>query len=419
MTGFAGPAITVVGIGADGWAGLGEPARAAIHAADELVGSERQLATLPEQPGQRRRAWPSPLEPLLDEVAGAGSGSIVVLASGDPLLYGIGGTLLRRLGPDAVTDGRLRFLPAPSALTLACGRLGWPVEEVQLLSTVGRPPAALARWCQPGRRLIVYVSGVDGAARVAELLTDMGFGASPFSVLERLGAEDEQITTTTAAGWGSRHHDRLSTAAVHLSRPTDAPVWPTTPGLPDAAYDHDGALTKRHIRAVTLAALAPIPGERLWDIGAGSGSIAIEWLRAEPTAEAVAIEPRADRAARITANAARLGVPRLEVVCAAAPAALGHLDGAPEAIFIGGGLATGLLGAAWDRLAPCGRIVANAVTIEGEHTLIDAQRRYGGELVRLSVAHAEPLGRYHAWRPALEIVQWAAQKATNGPERER
>lgn len=386
--------IAVVGIGADGWAGLAEPARQAILAARTIVGSQRQLDLLPPTPANRR-AWPSPIDPLVDELIGIDRAC--VLASGDPMLHGIGATLARRLPAD-----RLNVHPHPSAFAFACARLGWPAAEVELASAVGRRPETIAPLLNPGRRLIAYSASAPEA--LARVLRERGFGASRFVVCEQLGGPDERLIDTTADAWDGRAADPLHAVAVECrgGRPGGR-----TPGLPDAEYATDGQLTKWPIRAVTLAALRPRPG-LLWDIGAGSGSIAIEWLRADPQARAAAIEEHPERIARIRSNALRLGVPHLEIHEGTAPAALRGLA-RPDAIFIGGGLSSaGLLEACFEALRPGGRIVANAVTLEGEQTLQAARAAHGGSFVRLAVSHAEPIGGFEAWRPQLPVVQWSA-----------
>jgi len=393
--------IAVVGIGADGWPGLGPAARAAVAGATTVIGSERQLALLPADLAATRRPLPSPLEPFLDELATNGDG-VCVLASGDPMLHGIGATLARRVGA-----GRLDIHPHPSAHALACARLGWPAAEVDLVSAVARAPEVVVRVLQPGRRLVAYVTGTDGARTLARIVTERGFGASRFVVLERLGAADERITDTTARAFDAEA-DPLHAVAIEAD---GAPLLPLVPGLPDDAYETDGALTKRHVRAATLAALAPAPRALLWDVGAGSGSIAIEWLRAEPTATAVAIEANDDRAARAERNARALGVPdRLTVVRGRAPEALAGLD-APHAVFIGGGVTTpGLAERCWEALPPGGRLVANAVTLEGEQALYAARATHGGDLARMEIAHAEPLGGFTSWRAQRPVVQWAVTR---------
>jgi precorrin-6Y C5,15-methyltransferase (decarboxylating) len=399
------PPLVVVGIGADGWAGLGESARAAVLAADLIVGSRRQLALLPDTVAERR-PWPSPIDPLVDELCAAGSAtSTCVLASGDPMLHGIGATLARRLAPD-----RLRVYPQPSALALACARLGWAAAEVELVSAVGRSPDVVARSLQPGRRIVAYASGTSGASDLARVLRERGFGPSRLVVLEQLGGPAERVVESTAEEWGEQAADALHAIGIECRAQPGTAWLPRTAGLRDDAYEHDGQITKRAIRAVTIAALAPAPGQLLWDVGAGSGSIAIEWLRAEASARAVALEARADRAERALRNARALGVPQLEVREGRAPQALAGL-GAPDAVFVGGGLTEpGLIDHCWDALRAGGRLVANAVTLEAEQVLLAARARHGGELMRLEVSHAEALGSFSAWRPQLPIVQWSARK---------
>ena len=395
--------VVVVGIGADGWAGLGETARSALLAAETIVGSARQLALLP-QTRARHRPWPSPIDPLVEELVAGLDRAVCVLASGDPMLHGIGATLARRLGP-----GRLVVHPHPSAFALACARLGWPAAEVDLVGAVAQAPETVARMLQPERRVVVYAARAGGAAHVARLLRERGFGPSRLVVLEQLGGEAERIVESTADAWVDAEVDPLHTVAIECRAAAGTPLFPLVPGLPDDAYETDGQLTKRHVRAATLAALGPAPGALLWDVGAGSGSIAVEWLRAEATAAAIAIEPRAERAERIEANALRLGVPRLRVVRGHAPEVLDGLPG-PDAVFIGGGLTSpGIVERCWDALAPGGRIVANAVTIEGEQVLLAARAARGGELVRIAISHAEPIGGFEAWRPQLPVVQWSAR----------
>ena len=394
--------LTVVGIGADGWAGLGEAARRALRGAPLVVGSQRQLDLLPAEASGTRRAWPQPLEPLVDELAAGLHRDAAVLASGDPMLHGVGATLVSKVGPE-----RVRVLPHPSAFALACARMGWPAADVELVSAVARPSEVVVRALQPGRRIVAYVTGADGAARLARVLCDRGFGASAFTVLAQLDGPREERFDTTAREAVDLACDPLHVVAIAA---VGGPARPRTPGLTDDAFETDGQLTKRHVRAVTLAALGPLPGELLWDVGAGSGSIAIEWLRAEHTAGAVAIEPRADRAERIGRNALELGVPDLRVVCQRAPEGLRGLP-TPDAIFIGGGVtAPGLLDACWAALRPGGRLVANTVTLEGEHAVAAARQEHGGALHRIDIAHAEPVGAFTGWRAQMTVVQWSVTK---------
>jgi precorrin-6Y C5,15-methyltransferase (decarboxylating) len=321
------------------------------------------------------------------------------------MLYGIGATLARRIGPE-----RLIVHPHVSAFALACARLGWPEAETELLSAVGRPVDAVGRRLQPGRRLIIYVSGSDGAASVARAVRERGFGASRMVVLEQLGGPSERVLESTVAAWGQAPVELLHAVALECRPDRGVEPLPPAPGLPDGAYEHDGQLTKRHLRAITVASLQPLPGRLLWDVGAGNGSISIEWLRAEPSARAIAIEAHAERAARATANAARLGVPELEVICGRAPEALDGLD-QPGAVMLGGGASQpGLIEACWELLEPGGVFVANAVTLEGEAALSAARAAHGGALTRIEIAHAEPVGSLTGWRAKLPVVQWTARK---------
>ncbi|WP_328315841.1 precorrin-6y C5,15-methyltransferase (decarboxylating) subunit CbiE [Streptomyces sp. NBC_00388] len=398
--------VTVVGIGADGWEGLPATSQQSLLDAQILVGAARQLALLPERCTGERVEWPSPLRPAVPGILAAHAGRrIAVLASGDPMFYGIGRTLTEVLG-----EGELRVVPHPSSVSYACARLGWPVEDTEVVTLVGRPTARLAAALHDRRRVLVLSAGAATPAEVAAQLSAHGFGASRMRVLEQLGGERENLTEGTASDWPHPPGDPLNVIAVDCRRTPGVPRTGAVPGLPDAAYEHDGQLTKRHVRAATLGALAPAPGELLWDIGGGSGSIAIEWMRTHPSCRAVTVERDPVRAGRIARNASRLGVPGLRVVTGAAPEVLAGLP-TPDAVFIGGGLtAPGLLDACWDALPDGGRLVANTVTLESEALLADRYRRHGGDLVRLSVAHAVPVGGFTGWRQAMPVTQWAAEK---------
>ncbi|MDK1475425.1 precorrin-6y C5,15-methyltransferase (decarboxylating) subunit CbiE [Streptomyces sp. 549] len=411
--GPAGPAahpVTVVGIGADGWAGLPARSRQALLDAEVLVGGPRQLDLLPADCAGERLTWPVPLRPAVPGLIASREGRrIAVLASGDPMFHGIGRTLAETIGAD-----RLHVLPHPSSVSLACARLGWPVETTAVVTLVGRPLAGLASALHDGCRVLVLSAGRDTPTQVAGLLRERGFGPSRLRVLEQLGAGREQAIEGTADTWDAPPGDPLNVVAVDCRQAPGALRLPVVPGLPDEAYEHDGQLTKRHVRAATLAALAPTPGELLWDVGGGSGSIAVEWLRAHPSCRAVTVERDPVRAARITRNAETLGVPGLRVVTGRAPQALDGLP-TPDAVFIGGGLtAPGLLDACWAALRPGGRLVANTVTLESEALLTERYRVHGGELVRLAVAHAKPVGGFTGWRQAMPVTQWAAEKPASG-----
>ncbi|MGY1804834.1 precorrin-6y C5,15-methyltransferase (decarboxylating) subunit CbiE [Blastococcus sp. SYSU D00922] len=397
--------LVVVGIGADGWDGLAPASRAEVERAEVLLGSARQLALVPGSVGAERVPWPSPLSEALPGLVERFAGrSAVVLASGDPMLSGIGTTLTRLLGAD-----RVRVLPAPSSVSLACARMGWAVEDTTVVTLVGRPVELLHPHVQPGRRLLVLGSDGGTPAQVAALLTARGFGASGLTVLGDLGGPDESVAPGTAAAWSGASPVLAVTAVECAADPGTAPL-PTTPGLPDDAYENDGQLTKSDVRAVTLARLAPVPGGLLWDVGAGAGSIGIEWMRVHPASRAVAVESSPERAARIGRNAQRLGVPHLQVVTGRAPEALAGLP-APDAVFVGGGVtAPGLVEACWDALPSGGRLVANAVTVESEAVLAAWFARVGGGLVRIGVQHAEPVGRFTGWKPAMPVTIWSVSK---------
>jgi precorrin-6Y C5,15-methyltransferase (decarboxylating) len=398
--------VTVVGIGADGWDGLAPVARRAVEAAEVLRGSARQLALVPDAVAAERVPWPSPMGPALAALPEAHPGRrVVVLASGDPMLSGAGTSLVRLLGADAV-----EVLPHPSSVSLACARMGWPVEDTAVVSVVGRPVALLAPHVTPGRRLLVLGSDGGTPAEIAELLTERGYGGSRLTALAQLGGPGERRIPGTARDWPHRDTDPLVVTAVEaVADPGTVPL-PAVPGLPDDAYAHDGQLTKRDVRAVTLARLVPLPGQLLWDVGAGAGSIGIEWMRVHPTCRAVAVEASAQRARRIAENAVRLGVPSLEVVEGHAPEALAGLP-RPDAVFVGGGATTpGLLDTCWERLAPGGRLVVNAVTVQSEAVLAEWHARCGGALTRLSVAHAAPVGGFTGWRPAMPVTIWSVHR---------
>jgi precorrin-6B C5,15-methyltransferase / cobalt-precorrin-6B C5,C15-methyltransferase len=399
--------VTVAGIGADGWAGLSPRSQAAIEQAGVVVGGPRQLGLLPDSVPGRRIPLPSPLLPGLPELLGdapLAGGGLVVLASGDPMFYGIGSTLVRLLGPE-----RVRVLPHPSSVSLAAARLGWPLDDVDVVSLVGRPLELLRPALQPGRRVLALTAEPSAAAAIRALLGPRGFGGSPVTVLADLGGPTEAVGPADG-----QPHSRLAIVAIECRLDPQAAPLPRSPGLPDDAFERDGQITKREIRALALAALAPVPGQLLWDVGAGSGSIGIEWMRTHPASRAIAVEPRADRRDRIIRNAAALGVPGLVVVAGAAPEALAGLP-RPDAVFIGGGVTVaGVVAACWDALDAGGRLVANAVTIEGELALAGWHGRLGGSLTRIAVERAGPLGGFTTWRPALPVVQWSVRKRPGG-----
>jgi precorrin-6B C5,15-methyltransferase / cobalt-precorrin-6B C5,C15-methyltransferase len=397
--------VTVVGIGADGWAGLPGASREALLRADVVVGSERQLALLDPDVPAERRPWPTPMLPAVAEILHAyRNRHLAILASGDPMFFGIGTAVCRAAGATVV-----RVLPHSSSVSLACAVLCWPAEDVEVLSLVGRPLETLHPAIQPGRRLLVLSSDPGAGIAVSSLLVQRGYGSSEVAVLAQLGGPDEAVMRATAVSWSSTH-DPLAIIAVDcIAAPGVAPL-PRSPGLPDEVFDNDGQLTKREVRALTLAALAPVPGQLLWDVGAGSGSVGIEWMRTHPACRTIAVEPRADRRERIAANARSLGVPGLQIVDGPAPDALDGLP-APDAIFVGGGVSvSGVLDACLSALRPRGRLVANAVTVETEGVLAAWHARLGGTLTRIAIQRAAPVGGFTGWRPALPVTQWSYLK---------
>lgn len=391
------PWLTILGVNEDG--ALSIDARRALDGAVLVVGGARHLALA----GVAGQVWSSPLAASLDAIVAARPGPVVVLASGDPYWFGIGTTLAAR-----VPVHERRCIPAASAFTLACARLGWAMQECATLSACGRPLAPLLPLLQPGARILLLSAGADTPAQVAALLVSRGFGLSRLHVLEALGGSEERVRTTTAEGFGGAVHP-LNMLGIEAVAAPGTRALPLTPGLPDALFEHDGQITKSEIRAMTLAALAPRRGERLWDIGAGSGSVGIEWLLRHPANQAVAIERDPVRAARAAGNAAALGVPHLQVALGAVPGALPGLP-PPDAVFIGGGARDGAIDAAWSALPPDGRLVANAITIETEAVLLAAHARLGGTLARLSIERLGTVGGLHAYRPAMTVTQWLAVK---------
>jgi precorrin-6B C5,15-methyltransferase / cobalt-precorrin-6B C5,C15-methyltransferase len=394
--------VTVVGVGADGWDGLTPAARAIIGSAEVVLGGPRQLSLLPVADGQVHQPWPSPLSGALQDLLTQFAGrQVVVLASGDPMLSGIGTTLVDILGAD-----RVAVIPHLSSVTLARARLGWSAESTAVVSVVGRDVHAALRELAPGRRVLVLSSDQKTPAALADLLVARGYGASRFVVLGDLGGDDETVDETTA-GEFSGVSPRLNIVALQLDGPLLA-GWAT--GLPDDAFEHDGQLTKRDLRAAALARLLPAPGQLLWDVGAGAGSLGIEWMRAHPTCRAVALEADSARAERIGRNARSLGVPALHVVCATAPDALSDLA-TPDAIFVGGGASRpGVLQRCLDALRGGGRIVVHGVTVETEAVLAAAYAQHGGELTRMHVEHAAPVGSFTGWTPGRAVTQWAFTK---------
>ncbi|WP_322845751.1 precorrin-6y C5,15-methyltransferase (decarboxylating) subunit CbiE [Pseudomonas sp. B33.4] len=391
------PWLTVVGIGEDGFKGLGKNARRALLGAARIVGGQRQLDLLPVCIRGERQLWPSPFS--LASVLEQRGEAVCVLASGDPMFYGVGASLARQ-----VPSEEMLILPAPSSCSLAAARLGWPLQDVVTLSLVARPLAALNAQLFSGVRLLLLSNDGQSPAAVAKLLCERGFGSSRLTVLEHLGGDSERRIANSASAWNDSPIADLNVIAVECLADANTPRLSRLAGLPDSAFQHDGQLTKRDVRAITLARLAPTPGELLWDVGAGSGSIGIEWMRAHPSCRALAIEADEGRQQLIEHNRDALGVPGLQLIRGKAPQALAGLE-RPDAIFIGGGVTReGVFATCWEQLKPGGRLVANAVTLQSEVTLMNWRERHGGELTRIHVAQAQPLGEFDTWRQALPIT---------------
>jgi precorrin-6B C5,15-methyltransferase / cobalt-precorrin-6B C5,C15-methyltransferase len=396
--------LTILGIGEDGVEGLSAAARALVAGAELVVGGERHLALADGLIRGERMAWPRPFSAGLDAVLAARGRAVVVLASGDPFDHGVGVSLAARLPMD-----EMLCLPALSAVSLACARLGWARAEAAVISLCGWPLALLAPWLQPGRRLFALSADAATPSAVAAYLTERGFGGSRLHLLEALGGADERVSSHVAAEFDAEAGP-LNLVALEIVAEPGARVIPLAPGLDDELFEHDGQLTKREVRALTLSALAPRAGERLWDLGCGSGSVSIEWMLRHPANLAIGLEQDPVRAARAARNAMALGTPGLQVIEARAPEGLAHLP-PPDAVFIGGGARDAeVIATAWRALRPGGRMVANAVTIETEAALFAAREAHGGSLTRLSVERLDRVGRLHAFRPAMSVVQWAATK---------
>lgn len=390
--------IVVVGIGAEGMAGLSPASRAELDRATVIYGSRRQLDLIDDTVSASKRTWPSPMLQALRTLVDGADGDVHVIASGDPLMHGVGVVLIRLYGPDAVT-----VLPHVSSVTLACSRVGWAVQDTEIISLVTAEPHTAVR--RGGQAVVLSRDGTSPAA-LARLLADTGRGDSEMTVLEQLGGPAELRRSAKAREWASRPPgdvDGLNVMAVRYL-PDDRRFG----ALPDESFNHDGQLTKQPMRAVTLAALSPRPGETLWDVGAGSGSIAIEWCRSGSGCRAVAFERDADRRKRIEDNVVAFGV-NVEVQFDA-PASFQSVA-SPSVIFVGGGVSQpGLLEACWERLAEGGRLVANAVTVESEAVLAQWYSRLGGELSKFQHYRGEPVGGFTGWRPSMPVTQWVVTK---------
>jgi precorrin-6Y C5,15-methyltransferase (decarboxylating) len=397
--------LSIVGIGEDGVDGLSAVARGLIADAEVVFGGKRHLDLTIGLIRGAVRPWPSPFDRVVGEVVELRGRYVCVLASGDPSFYGVGALLARHVDP-----GETLVLPGLSSFSLAAARLGWALQETTLLSLHGRSLDLIRPHLHPGARILALTADGSGPTALAALLSASGFGRSRMFVLEALGGPRERIRSTRAAELSLADIDALNVVALEVEAAPDARILAHAPGLPDTLFEHDGQITKHEIRAVTLSSLAPCRNGLLWDIGAGAGSVAIEWMLADTSMRAIAIEMNADRAARIRRNAAAFGVPNLEIVEGTAPEGLAGLP-PPDVVFVGGGASRpGVLDAAVAGLRSGGRLVVNAVTLETEAALIERHAALGGELTRIAMSRAEPVGGKTGWRPAMPVTQWVWTK---------
>ncbi len=398
------PWLYLIGIGEDGLGGLIPAARKRLAQARFVVGGARHLRLAGPLEADAM-IWPSPLSDAMPQILARRGEPVCVLASGDPFFYGVGALLAGHVEP-----GEMICIPAPSAFSLAAARLHWSLQDCALISLHGRDFERIIPALQPGAKILCLSWDETTPPRIVKLLREKGLGQSTITVMEAMGGERERVYSCSADAFERTDIDPLNLVAIDVTLEPRSSFIPIGAGLDDMLFEHNGQLTKRNVRAITLSALAPRRGDLLWDVGAGSGSIAIEWLRLDPVNRAIAIEARPDRAERIRRNARNLGVLQIDIRCAAAPGAFLGLP-QPRAIFIGGGASNeAILDAAFAALAPGGRLVVNAVTLEAEAELIGRFKRHGGELTKIEIARADPLGGFHGWRPAMPITQWAVTK---------
>lgn len=396
------PWLHIIGIGEDGMDGLTPATRTVIEAAEVIIGGARHHV-LAANPRAETLEWPSPFNALIDDLKAMRGKRVVVLATGDPLWFSVGAKIGRNFDPSEIT-----FHPQLSAFQLASARMGWSMADLETLTVHGRPVEQMIAFIQPDVRLLILTTGEETPAQIATFLTDRGFGQSRMTVLAAMGGADEQRFEGIAENW-SHTVPAFNTLAVECVAAPNAALLPRVPGLPDEVFNHDGTMTKREVRAATLAKLIPMRGALLWDVGTGCGSVAVEWLRAARYTRAIGIEPRADRRTMAADNAQALGVPSLELLDGMVPQALQDLP-APDAIFIGGGLSIETFDACWSALRPLGRLVVNAVTLESQSLLLELHTTHGGELVQIAINRAEGLGKLTSWTPLRPVTQWSLIK---------
>jgi len=396
------PWLHIVGIGEDGLDGLTPATRAVVQAAEVIVGGARHHV-LSANATAEMLAWPSPFDALIDQLKTLRGKRVVVLATGDPLWFSVGARIGRNIPASEIT-----YHPQVSAFQLAAARMGWSMADLETLTVHGRPVEQMIAFIQPGARLLILTTGAETPAQIAEFLVQRGFGRSKMTVLAAMGGSDEKRFESLANEW-MHEVPAFNTLAVECIAAPDAALIPRVPGLGDEVFIHDGTMTKREVRAATLAKLMPMRGALLWDVGTGCGSVAVEWMRAARYAAAIGIEPRADRRTMAADNAQALGVPALKLINGSVPEALNGLA-APDAIFIGGGLSHETFQTCWAALRPLGRLVANAVTLESEGLLVELYKEFGGDLVQIAVNRVEPLGALTGWKPLRPVTQWSLIK---------
>ena len=397
--------MTVIGITESGLAGLSTEALSYLKGAQLLVGGERHLEKISDNTA-KCFGWGEGLDAAYDKIAEHAGEHIVVLASGDPLHYGIGAQLVERFGVEVI-----HFIPSPGAFSLAASRMGWSLPDVTCLTVHGRPLELVNLHLYPKAKLLLLSWDGTTPNLLAKLLTSKGFGDSRISVLEHMDGDDEARVNGRAHNWSYEQTANLNTIAVECSAGTGAQFWSRAPGLPEAAYEHDGKITKREVRAATLAALAPLPGETLWDVGAGSGAVGIGWMRMDTHNRSLAFENNETKCGVIERNAKNLGVPMLKIFPGNFLAMVNKIDQSPDAIFIGGGVSDkNILNACWGSLKKNGRMVANGVTVEAHRSLMNFHAEYGGDLVRISVARSGKVGSMTGLRPMMDLLQLKAIK---------
>lgn len=397
--------LALIGIGEDGLAGLSDVAVALLREAELVVGGKRHLMLARDAIRGKSLSWPSPINEAFPEIVARRGRPVAVLASGDPFFYGIGKQLIEIVPADEIL-----CLPQPSAFSLAAARLGWALQDTALITLHGRPLESIIRHLQPGARILALSWDGETPGRLSQLLTAKGLGMASLTVLEALGGPRERIRAALASAFAYADVEALNTVAVEVPAHASVAIPSLASGLEDSLFESDGQLTKREIRAVTLSSLAPRPGELLWDVGLGAGSIAIEWLLSHPSMRAVGIEERPERGERAARNATTLGTPELRIVTGRAPDAFAGLP-TPDAVFLGGGMCdAGVFEAAWAALKGGGRLVANAVTLRTEQRMLALQAELGGDLIRLAVSRAGPLGDDLGWTPARPVTHWRVTK---------